>query len=55
MDTEQIQTVSGNQYGTRLSSRVLEEHIQEMIDQGERRLKIEATQTPIVYKDIFYY
>ena len=35
MDTEQIQTVSGNQYGTLLSSRALEEHIQEMIVQGK--------------------
>ncbi len=42
METEQIQTVSGKQYGTRLSSRVLEEHIQEMIARGERRLKIDA-------------
>jgi NADPH-dependent glutamate synthase beta subunit-like oxidoreductase/glutamate synthase domain-containing protein 3/NAD-dependent dihydropyrimidine dehydrogenase PreA subunit len=42
METNQIQNVSGKQYGHRLSSRVLEEKVQDMVARGHRRIRIEA-------------
>ena len=42
METDQIQKISGRQYGNRLSSRVLEEKVQAMVLQGHRRIELTA-------------
>jgi len=42
METEQLHTISGKAYGVRISSRLLEEQIQQMIAEGHRYLEIQA-------------